>query len=177
MKNMKLDLALQNPFNFDSVPKLTDCQHWVEKTLVSASSAQHDEKQYALVVRFVDEKEGIALNHAYRHKDQATNVLSFPYEAPDFNLEGVNIAGIDLADEENYLGDLVLCEPVVREEALQQHKKLQQHWAHLIIHGTLHLKGYDHVNDEDATIMEALEVKILKGLGFNNPYLDNKQDE
>ena len=172
MKNMKLDLALQNPSKFNSIPKLTDCQHWIERTLAHVNNEIDDNKQSALVIRFVDEEEGIALNHTYRHKNQATNVLSFPYEAPDFSSEIIN-----LTSKENYLGDLVLCEPVVKREALQQHKELQQHWAHLIIHGTLHLKAYDHLNDEDANIMEALEVRILKSLGFDNPYLDNKQDE
>ena len=161
MKSMKLDLELQNPFKFDTIPPLTDCQHWVESALI----AIHQNEKSALVIRFVDEQEGVELNNTYRHKNQATNVLSFPYEAPDF---GAEIP--ELADEDNYLGDLVLCEPVVKKEASQQSKTLQSHWAHLIVHGTLHLKGFDHLNDKDAEAMEALEIKILKGLGFKNPY-------
>ena len=97
------------------------------------------------------------LNKQYRHKDKPTNVLSFPFEVPE---------GIEL----NLLGDLVVCAPVIQQEATEQGKVLFDHWAHMIIHGCLHLLGYDHINDTDADEMEALEIKILAQLSINNPY-------
>ena len=166
MKNMNLKLMIeievQNPFDFTSVPDNKELQSWVE------ASIQDDFNEagevLSMVVRFVDEEEGLSLNQTYRNKKSATNVLSFPFEIPDIP---------ELIDESSlaqHLGDLVLCEPVVVKEAQQQIKRLQQHWAHLLIHGTLHLQGFDHQNDTDATAMESLEVKILKNLGFDNPY-------
>ncbi|MHB1200076.1 MAG: rRNA maturation RNase YbeY [Polaromonas sp.] len=107
-----------------------------------------------ITVRIVDAEEGRALNRDYRHKDCATNVLTFDYtRAPVVS------------------ADLVLCAPVVAREAKDNHKTLQAHYAHLLVHGTLHAQGYDHETGEsDAQAMEALEVKILTGLGFKNPY-------
>ena len=114
-----------------------------------------------LTIRLVDEEEGMHLNQTYRGNTGATNVLSFPFE----NLE-------DIPDEFNIplLGDIVICAPVVRQEAKTQNKKETNHWAHLTVHGTLHLLGYDHIDDEDAQIMENLETGILSSLGFSDPY-------
>ncbi|WP_271273214.1 rRNA maturation RNase YbeY [Aliamphritea hakodatensis] len=113
-----------------------------------------------LSVRIVDEAESQQLNNDYRGKDKPTNVLSFPFEVPE---------GIEL----DLLGDLVICAPVVSREADEQNKPLMHHWAHMVIHGCLHLLGFDHINDADAEEMEALEVKLLSQLDISNPY-DNQ---
>ena len=157
-----IDLDIQNPNKYTTLPSKQDMQCWVEASLQKEPQSS---REASIVIRFVDEQEGLALNADYRQKDKATNVLSFPFEMPDFMF--------DLADIEaacHHLGDLVLCEPIVRAEALAQQKTLQQHWAHLIVHGALHLQGYDHINDDDANHMESLEINILEQLGFTNPY-------
>ena len=107
-----------------------------------------------LTIRLIDEAEGRELNHTWRHKDYATNVLSFPAEIPD------GILDIPL------LGDLVICVPVVEREAAEQSKALEAHWAHLVIHGCLHLLGYDHIEDDEAEVMEAREDAILRDLAL-----------
>jgi len=107
-----------------------------------------------LTVRIVDAKEGQALNRSYRHKDYATNVLTFDY-----------------AQQPVVLADLVLCAPVVEREAKEQGKTLEEHYAHLLVHGTLHAQGYEHeTNEKDALEMEALEVLLMQSLGYGNPY-------
>ena len=106
-----------------------------------------------LTVRIVDTAEGRALNRDYRHKDYATNVLTFDY-----------------AQEPIVSADLVLCAPVVAQEAKEQHKTLEEHYAHLLIHGALHAQGWDHALDEDAQVMELRESEIMARLGFANPY-------
>lgn len=115
-----------------------------------------------LTIRLVDEAEGRELNHTWRHKDYATNVLSFPADVPDDMLD------IPL------LGDLVICVQVVEREAREQDKLLEAHWAHLVIHGCLHLLGYDHIDDEEADEMEALERTLLAELGHPDPYADDE---
>ncbi len=126
-----------------------------------ASLAIADFRETAeLSVRIVDEAESQQLNNDYRGKDKPTNVLSFPFEVPE---------GIEL----DLLGDLVICAPVVSREADEQNKPLMHHWAHMVIHGCLHLLGFDHINDSDAEEMEALEVKLLSQLDISNPY-DNQ---
>lgn len=115
-----------------------------------------------LTIRLVDEAEGRELNNTWRHKDYATNVLSFPADVPDELLD------IPL------LGDLVICVPVVEREATEQAKTLEAHWAHLVIHGCLHLLGYDHIEDEEAEEMEALERELLAELGHADPYADHE---
>ena len=110
-----------------------------------------------LSIRIVDEAESAELNQTYRHKSGPTNVLSFPCEVP---------AGVP----NDLLGDLVICAPVVEREALEQCKNSEAHWAHMVIHGVLHLRGYDHLQEDEAEHMEALEVEILDGLGYPNPY-------
>lgn len=108
-------------------------------------------------LRIVDEAESQALNSQYRGKDKPTNVLSFPADIPPE-------LGLPL------LGDLVICAQVVAREAEQQHKALSAHWAHMVVHGTLHLLGYDHIEDDEAEIMENLETRILAQLGIADPY-------
>ncbi|WDY58613.1 rRNA maturation RNase YbeY [Pseudomonas sp. PSKL.D1] len=117
-----------------------------------------------MTIRLVDEAEGRELNHTYRHKDYATNVLSFPADVPD-----------DLLDIP-LLGDLVICVQVVEREAAEQGKSLEAHWAHLVIHGCLHLLGYDHIEDEEAEEMEALERELLAELGHPDPYADDENE-
>ncbi len=117
-----------------------------------------------LAVRVVDNDEAQQLNLQYRNKDYATNVLSFPYEPPE---------GIPAEASAGLLGDLLVCAPVVIAEAKQQHKAQNDHWAHLTIHGVLHLLGYDHETEPEAMEMEALEIEILKGLGVSDPYHDH----
>lgn len=116
-----------------------------------------------LSVRFVGESEGRDLNGQYRGKDQATNVLSFPFE----EMAGLPKGGVQM------LGDLVLCAPVVTQEATAQGKAAADHWAHLVVHGTLHLLGHDHIEDQEAARMEALETNILRSFGIENPYSAN----
>ncbi|MCB1807111.1 MAG: rRNA maturation RNase YbeY, partial [Candidatus Competibacteraceae bacterium] len=117
-----------------------------------------------LTIRLVDEAESSMLNESYRHKQGPTNVLSFPFEAP--------IPEIDMP----LLGDIVICVPVVEHEAAEQNKPLMAHWAHLVIHGVLHLQGYDHQTETEADVMEALEVTLLDRLGFPDPYRDSIDD-
>jgi probable rRNA maturation factor len=110
-----------------------------------------------LTVRVIGEAEGAALNRDYRGRTGATNVLSFPFAEP-FMLRPP------------LLGDIVICAPVLVAQAQQQNKSLQAHWAHLVVHGVLHLLGYDHEDDRQADVMETLETKILVQLGFADPY-------
>ncbi len=111
-----------------------------------------------LTIRLVDEDEIQQLNKIYRHINKSTNILSFPFEAPDY---------IPL----NLLGDLVICHPIIEKEARLQNKNITAHWAHIIIHGMLHLLGYDHIKDHEAEVMETIEIEILFKLGFDNPYI------
>ena len=111
----------------------------------------------SVVLRYVDAEESQALNKAYRGRDKPTNVLSFPFELPP---------GVD----DPHLGDLVICVPVVEAEARAQDKSLMAHHAHMVIHGLLHLQGFDHISEEEAACMEALEIEILRQLGYGNPY-------
>lgn len=117
----------------------------------------------AICLRIVDEAEGRALNLTWRGKDSATNVLSFPGRAPPGLPPGVVPA---------WFGDIVLCAPVIAREAAAQGKLLAHHWAHLVVHGVLHLRGFDHADAESAAAMEALEARLLAGLGICDPYAD-----
>lgn len=135
------------------VPAPASFQRWVQAALKGA----HHRAPAELSIRIVAKREGHRLNLRYRHKDYATNVLSFPVELPP----GV---------PSPLIGDLVICAPVVAREAREQHKVTRQHYAHLTVHGTLHLLGYDHIEDGEAAVMEALETRILAGLGIADPY-------
>ena len=159
-----VELEVQNPNNFDTLPSKTDCQTWV------AAAVQAQGEDLSVVMRIVDEEESAALNNSYRQKKGPTNVLSFPFDEPSL----LGVSGIqeipELLNEPKHLGDLVICESLVRKEAAQQNKSKLAHWAHLIVHGTLHLQGFDHNNDDEALEMESLEIEILNTLGFDNPY-------
>lgn len=149
---------LQREGDFAGVPDDTQFQAWVLQALQLAGRDGGE-----LVIRIVDEDESRALNRDYRGKDKPTNVLSFPFEMP----EGVPAEALP-----PLLGDLVICAPVVATEADEQGKALHDHWAHMVIHGVLHLLGFDHIEDADAVIMESLEIRILAGLDIANPYDD-----
>ena len=144
-----LQLAIENINH----PDLDLCEKIMLEVLTAVGISDSKE----CTIRIVDEQESAALNEQYRSKQGATNVLSFPFESP---------AEIDL----NLLGDLVICAPVVIEEAQQQRKSEIQHWCHLIVHGCLHLLGYDHSDDEEAVEMEKLECRIMMKLGYPDPY-------
>lgn len=155
---IKLDLDLQIAAELgmeqqQDLPDREKIEQWIFYTLAKANVL--GEKQ--LTVRIVDAPEIKALNETYRHKSGATNVLSFPFEAPP----GVRLP---------LLGDIVVCAPVVQREAQQQNKPVQNHWAHMVVHGTLHLLGYDHISVQDAEKMESLEVEILSEFKIPNPY-------
>lgn len=150
-----IELDVQYASAAADLPSVEQLQQWVHAALTAATYTEPAE----LTIRIVDEEEGQALNRDYRQRDYATNVLSFPFdEAIELPL--------------NLLGDLVICAPVVSREAAQQEKAVSAHWAHLVVHGCLHLLGYDHMNDDDADTMESLEVAIMANLGFAHPYPD-----
>lgn len=150
---------LQVACHADNVPSEASFESWVEATLMHLQQQQETE----LTIRLVDPEEGLELNHQYRGKDYATNVLSFPFESP-------------VPLPVNLLGDLVICATVVVDEANKQNKPLEAHWAHMVVHGTLHLLGYDHIDDDEAEHMEQLETTILAALGYADPYADDFAD-
>jgi probable rRNA maturation factor len=136
-------------------PAADDIERWVQLVLREHSPAE-------ISIRIVDADESAHLNHTYRGKSGATNVLSFPADIPE-------------VVQSNLLGDLVICASVLEQEAREQAKPLLAHWAHITLHGVLHLLGFDHQNDDDAQLMESLEINLLKQLGYDNPYL--QEDE
>jgi probable rRNA maturation factor len=140
-----IQLSLQNASAAKQVPTKAQFKKWAKAALRVDTE---------MTIRIVDEDEGRALNSIYRGKDYATNVLTFP-----------------LAEEPHLMGDIVLCAPVVADEAKAQHKTLEAHFAHLTVHGVLHLHGYDHETEEQAGLMESIEVTTLQKLGYANPYL------
>lgn len=148
---MNLSLDIQIADNGDDHPPPEQFKRWVEAAIGERLTSAE------LSLRLVTEEEITLLNSTYRGQSKATNVLSFPAHLPE-------------CVELELLGDLAICPAVVAREAEQQNKPLLCHWAHMVIHGTLHLLGYDHIDDSDAQIMEALEINILNSLGIDNPY-------
>ena len=146
-----IKLELINEENL-TAPDSKQFQHWLNQV---AEKLNIDGE---ICIKIIDEAESQDLNHTYRGKDQPTNVLSFPADLPDFV-------------ESDYLGDLAICAAIVISEATEQNKPINAHWAHMSIHGILHLLGYDHIEDEEAEEMEALEVEILGGMGIADPYV------
>lgn len=146
-----------------NVPTETQFQDWGQTAVKYLKSSS---KPLSLGLRIVDEDESAAINLAYRQKDYATNVLSFSAELPDVILGSL---------DEIPLGDLVICAPIVAREAATQAKDLPAHWAHMLIHGLLHLNGFDHETEAEALEMEELETRILEELGFDNPYKAEQQ--
>ena len=154
---MALLIDVQNAIDSSEFPDTATFEQWVATTLRFAGFKQPSAE---MTMRIVSSDESQQLNSQYRGKNQPTNVLSFPFEAPPQ-------VPCDL------LGDLVICHAVVVHEAKAQDKTLLQHYAHMVVHGTLHLLGFDHLEDDEAQEMEALETRILADLGFSDPYLDN----
>lgn len=155
---MTLTVELDN----DCPDQWTPDQQFCENCLAAAQAIAQKSGQLTVSLRFVSSTESQELNSTYRHKQTPTNVLSFPAELP---------AGLLASLESEPIGDIVVCPEVVTAEAEQQHKQLQDHWSHMLIHGFFHLLGYDHESEADAEKMEALEIKCLKKLGISNPYL------
>lgn len=155
MSNVILDLqiACESPAG---LPPEADFQRWLDAVLPRFQAESE------VTVRLVDVAESQDLNLTWRGKDKPTNVLSFPFEAPP---------GIELP----LLGDLVICRQVVEQEAAEQQKQLLAHWAHMVIHGSLHLLGYDHIDDDEAEEMESLETEIMLALGYADPYISEKE--
>ena len=145
-------LSVENASRESGVPAEADLRRWVDAALAGRRV------EAELSIRIVGEVEGAALNATYRHKQGATNVLSFPAELP---------AGVPLP----VLGDLVICAPVVTREAQEQGKSPEAHWAHLVVHGCLHLLDFDHETEIQAAEMESLERNILASMGYADPYI------
>ncbi len=154
MNQAVLDLQIASEQR-SGLPAKTDFQSWLDALFSELSLVGE------VTIRIVDEAESRKLNHTYRLKDQPTNVLSFPFET------SVKIDPV-------LLGDLVICRQVVEQEAREQQKQPESHWAHMVIHGCLHLLGYDHNEQHDAEEMESLEAKILCTLGYGDPYISER---
>ena len=148
---MRLRLTVQRVSRARGLPGIASITDWARAALAGSGAGTAE-----VTVRLVDQAGSADLNNRYRRKRGATNVLSFTY--------GLAPGKAGLA------GDLVICAPVVLREAAQQDKRPRAHWAHMVVHGILHLRGYDHVHETDAQIMEALEIRVLKRLGFPDPY-------
>jgi probable rRNA maturation factor len=135
------------------IPSTAQFKRWAKAVL------QEKMSNAEITIRIVDKDEITTLNSTYRHKNKPTNVLSFPFEMPE-----------DVKLDVPILGDIIICAEVIIEEAHEQNKKVNAHWAHMVVHGILHLLGHDHEKDDEAKIMEAEEISILEELGFPNPY-------
>ena len=151
---MDLMLDLQLVCEFENLPSEAQFQLWAEHTLTQFR------EEAELTIRIADEHESQELNSQYRGKDKPTNVLSFPFDAPP---------GIELP----LIGDLIICPQVVYQESIEQEKTFHDHFAHMVIHGCLHLLGFDHINEQDAVEMETIEKQILASLNIADPYRDD----
>ncbi|NBC47240.1 MAG: rRNA maturation RNase YbeY [Gammaproteobacteria bacterium] len=167
------------------LPSVPDLERWASEALAVglaaelaaglAAARRTVPKPAELTIRIVGEEESAGLNRCYRDRTGATNILSFPFELPP---------GLDALDPQaaalgSLLGDLIICAPVLQREAHEQDKTETAHWAHLVVHGVLHLLGFDHLTAAEASAMEALEIRILGALGFPSPYevIDDVHDE
>ncbi len=148
---MTLIVDIQMASASEEVPDPQSIERWI------GAAIGNQRESTELSVRIVDAEEGQALNEQFRGSTGATNVLSFPFEN-------------ESPEPLPLIGDIVICAPVVAKEAREQNKALNAHWAHMMIHGVLHLLGYDHQNENDANLMESLETEIMQGLGFPPPY-------
>lgn len=147
-----VDLELQLATNAKTLPHPSQFKEWVRVILTDKIL-----NNVELTIRIVDEEEIKNLNYRYRNKQSVTNVLSFPVK-------------LEVCIDYSMLGDIVICAPVIELQAKQQNKDLLAHWAHMVVHGVLHLLGYDHENDSDAIEMEELEIELMEKLGFPSPY-------
>ncbi|HGG6603103.1 TPA: rRNA maturation RNase YbeY [Salmonella enterica subsp. enterica serovar Warragul] len=154
MSQVILDLQLACE-NHAGLPDEAQFQRWLDGVIPQF------QEEAEVTIRLVDEAESHDLNLTYRGKDKPTNVLSFPFEAPP---------GIEMP----LLGDLIICRQVVQQEAQEQSKPLEAHWAHMVVHGSLHLLGYDHIDDDEAEEMESLETEIMLTMGYEDPYIAEK---
>ena len=164
VKGVVVDVQLALDEGFSAyIPESEQIQWWVSAAIDAGYNLRKQEKikQAQITVRIVEELEISQLNKSFRHKIGATNVLSFPFAPP-----------LGIPDDEvfNSLGDLVICATVVNREANDQLKEYVAHWAHMIVHGTLHLLGYDHQNNKEACEMESLEEEIMSMIGYPDPY-------
>ena len=153
-----IDLQIATDEPLEAYPSVETITRWAEVALTCGGRKADSE----ITVRMVNTEEIHYLNRTFRHVDRPTNILSFPFELP----EGV--------DDLPLLGDLVICKEVLERECREQHKTLEEHFAHLIVHGCLHLLGYDHIEEADALKMEPLEISAVEALGFENPYRDDE---
>lgn len=153
-RTLKKKIAASQPILRLTVQYSMDAQHWPDRAAIKTWLRAALMEDLTVTVRFVEEEEGRRLNRDYRGKDYATNVLSFPYTTIP-----------------PYAGDLILCVPVIERESKEQGKPLAAHYAHLIIHGALHLQGFDHQAEKDAKVMEDKEATIMRQLKFADPYL------
>lgn len=148
-------IELQIVSKTKKIPRDKQLKSWVNSTLKTMRC-----KNKKILIRIVNKTESQHLNKTYRKKNKPTNVLSFPFE---------NITN----ETTNFLGDIVICAPLLAAEASAQEKPWRAHWAHIVIHGVLHLLGYDHIKKTEARRMEALEIRILADLGYNDPYQES----
>ncbi|MFZ2485952.1 MAG: rRNA maturation RNase YbeY [Candidatus Rickettsiella isopodorum] len=151
-KEKRIKITIQTVTSHTFIPSRYFLQQWVNKAFSNKIGSS------AVNIRLVSKKESAELNNFYRHKKGPTNILSFPFEPPP-----------EISSP--FLGDLVICAMLVNQEAKQQAKTRLAHWAHLVIHGCLHLIGYDHIYNKEATQMETIEIQLLKELGYENPYI------
>jgi len=149
-----MPVEIQRELVFDGIPDDAELTRFAELAIAQPEAAE-------ICLRIVDEAEGRALNLRWRGKDYATNVLSFAGRAPP---------GVPEGAVPELFGDIVLCAPVIAREAAAQRKPIAAHWAHLVIHGVLHLRGFDHIEAQGARRMEALECELLGSIGVANPY-------
>lgn len=154
---LRLYLDVQPASQARGLPSEAQLRAWARAALIDLGGI------HELTLRLVDAAESAALNARYRHKSGPTNVLSFPFQTPPGTVSRL-------------LGDLVICAPVVEREAQEQGKPLPAHWAHMVIHGILHLRGYDHEIESEAQAMEVLETEILARLGYADPYLGSRDE-
>ncbi len=157
---MTVQVHVQYALPERDLPSSVDIKRWAVEALEGRRTAAQ------MTVRIVNDNEAALLNQTYRHRQGPTNVLSFPFVLP--------VQKPTASDVEDYLGDVVICASVVAREAHEQHKELIAHWAHMVVHGSLHLLGYDHLADEQAQTMEALETTILARMGYPDPYHTTK---
>jgi probable rRNA maturation factor len=163
---LKLAVTVQMASSRRGVPHARNLNRWAQAA--SVPQLPRTDKELALTIRVVGAAESRRLNRTWRNKDKPTNVLSFPAAPLSPGAKGTppRFPAKDFSE----LGDLAICAPVVAREAREQGKSLQAHWAHMVVHGVLHLLGYDHETDRDAEVMEARETKILAQFGYHDPY-------